>query len=466
MALINTYTLVNSLVSADQMVVLTNSGTTLALINSSNVTSTAAINTGKMLYVDAVNGSDSTGARGKLNLPYLTLLAAQTAASSGDTIHVFPGSYALSAALAGKDGVNWYFEAGAIVTSTNGFCFDVTTGITFAVQGFGDFVGASAGGGLKVNHASADVTFQCKRLRVVGNGGSLAALYVVNAARVNVAADDISGDSTAYYVLYWESGETHVNARRIFNEGGTLSASVIYCASTAAGNKMWITADEIYHSNSSAFGTITLASSMDSTAAVWINAKELRCNASALYANVDIQGGKFYLDAQKIHNPHSGGVGINVSASANLVYINASKVEASVAFKGAAGTSWINIGEHNDSGQTGNGITCSAGTHYVTLKSMVRTVASEGVHFTGGTLRLNGAYIVPLDSAATNNYPVNTSAAGFKATACTFITPTNTSYSIFAPSNTAVQLVGCAANKTTNGVTVQGAALTVDATLT
>jgi hypothetical protein len=91
-----------------------------------------------VVIVDAVNGNDSTGVAGDLTKPFLTLLAAQTAASAGQTIVVYPGAY--NTAALGKNGVNWYFMQGANITFTSGFGFSVpTTGISFTVRGFGRF---------------------------------------------------------------------------------------------------------------------------------------------------------------------------------------------------------------------------------------------------------------------------------------------------------------------------------------
>lgn len=73
------------------------------------------------------NGSDSSGTRGRFDLPFLTCNAAEDAASSGDTIIVFPGDYSGEAALSGVDGVNWRFIKGAVSPdfNVNGASFEV-----------------------------------------------------------------------------------------------------------------------------------------------------------------------------------------------------------------------------------------------------------------------------------------------------------------------------------------------------
>src|SRR3989442_13257882 len=67
--------------------------------------------TGNLVWVDAVNGSDATGQRGRLRKAFQTLTAAKTAALSGDTIMVLPGVYDEKNLL--KNGVNWHFLLGA-----------------------------------------------------------------------------------------------------------------------------------------------------------------------------------------------------------------------------------------------------------------------------------------------------------------------------------------------------------------
>jgi hypothetical protein len=115
---------------------------------------------GNVVIVDAVNGNDSTGLVGDLTKPFLTLLAAQAAASSGQTILVYPGAYT-STAL-GKDGVNWYFVPGASVTFSSGNGFVAATAMTFKVRGYGNF-NCTAGSARFVwtDNAGANVDIEC-----------------------------------------------------------------------------------------------------------------------------------------------------------------------------------------------------------------------------------------------------------------------------------------------------------------
>lgn len=60
---------------------------------------------GNMVFVDSVNGNDSTGARGLHNKPFLTIAAALAAAQSGDAVQVLPGTYNLAAGITLPTGV-------------------------------------------------------------------------------------------------------------------------------------------------------------------------------------------------------------------------------------------------------------------------------------------------------------------------------------------------------------------------
>ena len=72
--------------------------------------------TGNTLWVDAINGNDSTGSRGVFNKPYLTVQAAVTAALSGDTVYVRRGTYTSGCVL--KNGVDIDHDPGVLYSLT------------------------------------------------------------------------------------------------------------------------------------------------------------------------------------------------------------------------------------------------------------------------------------------------------------------------------------------------------------
>lgn len=102
------------------------------------ITSAPATLLGNVAVVDAVNGDNATAVVGDVSKPFLTLIAAQTAATAGTTILVLPGAY--TSGVLGKNGVNWLFLPGATVAFTASSAFSVnTTNVAYKVRGSGVF---------------------------------------------------------------------------------------------------------------------------------------------------------------------------------------------------------------------------------------------------------------------------------------------------------------------------------------
>jgi hypothetical protein len=110
--------------------------------------------TGKSDYYSP--SADTDTARGA------SLVAAKTAAASGDTIHVGPGAYAITEALA-KNGVNWHFDAGATVTATGaGIWDDGGSAMSFTVSGDGNFISNQYV--VSPMHASSVLVIHCQSM--------------------------------------------------------------------------------------------------------------------------------------------------------------------------------------------------------------------------------------------------------------------------------------------------------------
>lgn len=103
-------------------------------------TQTFSVNVTATLYVTK-GGVDATGLRGRLDKPFLTIAAAQTAASSGDVIIVYPGTY--SEGTLGKSGVRYHFIDGAILSSGTSPAFTNAGSISFTVSGDAEIITTS-----------------------------------------------------------------------------------------------------------------------------------------------------------------------------------------------------------------------------------------------------------------------------------------------------------------------------------
>lgn len=120
--------------------------------------------TGRLIWVDQLNGNDSVAVVGHINVPFQTLGAAKKAAKPSDTIVVLPGTYNEKNLL--KHNVNWHFLNGAIVEysgSDEGGIFDTSaaaygTGgaVTSRITGHGIFRMHNASGGHVVHCATGN----------------------------------------------------------------------------------------------------------------------------------------------------------------------------------------------------------------------------------------------------------------------------------------------------------------------
>lgn len=107
-------------------------------------TAGTAVHADGVLSVSATNGSNTTGARSRLDLPYKTIGAAVTAASAGDTVLVYPGTYVENVAL--SKAINLHLFAGVTIAPATG----VAVAITALANVFGE--------GLIVSNTVAAIT--------------------------------------------------------------------------------------------------------------------------------------------------------------------------------------------------------------------------------------------------------------------------------------------------------------------
>lgn len=136
----------------------------------SYVTPATIASTGSTLYVDATNGAVN-GSRGRPDKQFLLPSAAQAAASAGDLIIVFPGTYVEQIEL--TKNLKWHFHAGArvapIAVGSNALN-NLSAPVTVQITGRGEFVGANIG---LQSIQTSNISIQCKTLNgavVNGNG--------------------------------------------------------------------------------------------------------------------------------------------------------------------------------------------------------------------------------------------------------------------------------------------------------
>lgn len=124
----------NAISNAVSIVSVAQAATSAAVTSVNNrISALGAV--GNTVFVSK-DGNDGTGAREKFNLPFLTISAAITAATSGDTIIVYPGTYSETLTL--KDGVNFYFYDGVTITAAAAAAItDNNVAVTCEIDGYG-----------------------------------------------------------------------------------------------------------------------------------------------------------------------------------------------------------------------------------------------------------------------------------------------------------------------------------------
>jgi hypothetical protein len=190
------------------------------------------------VYV-SVSGNNVIGMRGRPDLPFLTLTAAKNAASAGDTIIVWSGTYNENDLL--KNGVNWCFMPGARInytsaptTAEKAIFDDNGAACTNRIYGYGEFIFSSdqtdhtapegvAGQVLQLANGASDVSIEGYRAAggtdsLVGTGASV--LTSIYASRMHAKFERINQLSAEVgSALVWRGGNCSVTANEITATG-------------------------------------------------------------------------------------------------------------------------------------------------------------------------------------------------------------------------------------------------------
>ncbi len=361
--------------------------------------------TGKTLWVDSVNGT-AEGIRGQQTAPFLTLAQAKAAALSGDTIVVRPGTYAENNLL--KNGVDWYFEAGAFVDYTPsvfpsaGIFDDSSRGanaaITCKIGGNGRFRCArlvtdlSANGTVFVTNASSNISIVCDS---VETKTSASYAYAIGQSAGILYVSCLSVISENDVAVWWSNGEMHVTAQLIYS----VSSGGVVCEDGGAPTgACFVKAQRIQ-------GSTAITLNLNADARAWIVAEHI-VGAPACLCN----SGFGYITAQKIEGT---GAGQGVSVSGGTLYVNSAKIQGGQEAVLSIGTAVAFItAQEMVSGDTFAIARIVAGTLSIFNASMVKTGSGDGVIATGGTIRLVGCKV---QTGASGNPITNSTEEEFAA---------------------------------------------------
>ena len=310
------------------------------------------------------------------------LLSAKSAAVSGDTIVVGPGTYTITSGQLLKNDVNWQFYSGAIVTKDHanyGGLFDdsATYGageaVTCIISGSGQFIYTSTDSNaaternslLILTNTSSNVTIHCHSLADTSAAESNNGCVRHAGGTLSIHCETIS--STNANGVWWSDGELYVNCDTIITGRYAVYSSANDVAGSGTGHitdlwqsgHMWINARKIVVSGGSPYYAYAIYTSSDiTTPRVWIDAYEIECtkDGPAVYC-----GGNFvYIRAMKVFNSFAGTVlSIPGSSAVYCVY----------------GTLWLNVqkivgGKDKGSGTKGAAINFESGDAFINAENI------------------------------------------------------------------------------------------------
>jgi len=411
-----------------------------------------------IIYVS--KSAQATDTRAGLNKsdvtrPFATLTAAQSAASSGDTIIVASGIYAEM--NLGKDGVNWYFQPGSIISmltdATDGSAIfrDNGTAMTFTVAGYGNFIigyATDSGGTLyfhciSITDASSVITVYCENMTSTASAeGDCSTVFQQDGILVVRARNIDSLEGGTSYGVWWENGFQDVKASKIncenyFAVGGS-------CSFIPTGD-CHVQAEEIN-------GGVAEAGS-NATAAIWIRANIIRGIGSQ--AGVANQGSnKLYVECQKVFGA--------VQCLGGILYFRGDKVQAisngiSAASAGMmfihGGTAHITCSEYTPDTFTGQMLEQDGGTLY--FKGGVYTAISgaNGFNISSGTGYLKNGLRLDTSSSGTTS-PITKSGGTLILDDVTMVS-SGTQLSISATNAQNIKVYGAQANVAVSGTITQ-----------
>lgn len=274
----------------------------------------ADIPSGNLVWVDPVNGNDDLAVRGRMTVPFKTLTKAKTAAVSGDTIVVFPGTYSEKNLL--KNGVNWHFMPGAKITysgaSAGGVFDDSSNGsngaVTSLITGYAEIsVSATTGTAHIVccSASSSNLTIQVRSMY----SGSNSTIKITSGSCVVEVLEDIGTATSDVIVFSASSLQNRVQARVISTSGG-----YGLVASSGSG-RLDLTAHRIVSSSNTAVALT------GGTGSLVIRAYEIESMSSdAIYYNAATNPGLTVIGARIISSfNNANGNSINVASGGSNV---------------------------------------------------------------------------------------------------------------------------------------------------
>jgi hypothetical protein len=310
------------------------------------------------------------------------LFSVKSMTPAGYTIFVGPGVYNVGATNLAKEGVNWYFMPGSIVSNSSSVAriYDNSgagepTALNWEVLGYGTFIdtggfGPNGSGSFLISNTASRVRLQGKRSIADNANTGFASLSVLSAASVDIDFDSLQAANAACG-FWWDNGEVRGRVGLITSDNG---GPAIYCTGTGRAD-CYLNVGLIYSTNDTAIVFHPTSSGNK----LWLTVGEILGSPTGWASVIDVTGGKLYLDFQKLSILN----GATTSADAGLSLIGQSGGELWVKGRKWTATNGIAFIEQSA------GWSIYEIPHWEDAGSGQNT-RPYNVHCTGGTNILNG----------------------------------------------------------------------------
>jgi hypothetical protein len=512
----------NDMADTDLITLSVNAGAgneTIKGITFSNLASKISGNVaiGNSVFV-STNGNNTTGTRGRLDKQFRTLAYAKTNALAGDTIFVFPGNYTNNNLL--KAGVNWYFYPGANVYYTMQGQTDAGYGIfddrgsgatTNTIGGAGEFyyttgtTGYNSGtpsyttnptnnafikGLFVTTNANTSVNFSAKRLSIesiinLGLTSSCAALHVQNCRRNEFHIDEIDDPNKATDAITYGTDEdstpqtTESSAAGIFWILGNIEAHINtidvrgYCywgaepSTNVTSYNMWLYTQQLRTRGTLA--STVYVSARTTGYRTWIYANEITADKTGFAAISSYNGGRTYINAQKVFSGVVTNVGAGVAVSCvgnGQLWLTAQKLTAQRRWiETFYGFNRFDCLEYEDGGGMTDGFKLAGGTNYIRGGIATITNAPGVIWYEYATNKnVLDSLTIKVVGATLTNAPIfafNTNHAINRLTLKNCLLLTDGTNSVYATnSSVTIQAIGTGMNTNAYNASFQGHVIT------
>jgi len=341
------------------------------------------------------SGNDATGTRNRLDLPYLTIAAAEADAQAGDTIYIWPGTYPEDGL--GVDAITYFLLGAEITGAGNGALFNAA-GITFSVAGSGRLgndngpgeyalqctasgqivctVEINSADGLGIITASAGSITQKADITSTNGPGADCAGGVQhiegNINATSIACNNSQGKQTIYGNLNLSSvAEVTAGEQRIYgfvNSSGGIAANCV-------GGLQWIT------------GNVSSSASYGASCSGGVQRIQGDAVSEADYAAI-CTGGEQIIDGQARNTATAVAVAANVSNASGRQIIRGGVLHEGDGIGASCTAGYQEVYGGVRILGTGTGVKCDAGVQHI--YGPVEAANGNGAFAQGGELHAHG----------------------------------------------------------------------------